>query len=277
MPMLDRPAMASRMRAGARTAGQARGSHELTPAHQEQGPRHDPPIGSGVASQHADRLPDRAVGGRLDRAGDGQPPVATTGDRPAETTAHPGTGRRGRSGHVAGPASRRTCRRVVPASGSSASLPGWPGRTRVMSASLRVSPLRRGRPGPPPGRPGTARKQGADAEGQGADRNPGQAPGTRRSRARPSIVGPGRGARRGLDARAGSRRPSAVVLGCPGALVHGQDNRYETGTDGGSPAVAASWPCAAHPVIEGFEEVEQATVEIDVPGHEAPRDAELVR
>jgi fatty acid desaturase len=31
-------------------AGQARGGYELTPAHQEQGPRHDPPIGAGVAS-----------------------------------------------------------------------------------------------------------------------------------------------------------------------------------------------------------------------------------
>ena len=51
-------------------ASQTNGSHELTAAHQEQGPGHDPPIGSGVASQHADRLPDWAVGGRLDRVGD---------------------------------------------------------------------------------------------------------------------------------------------------------------------------------------------------------------
>ena len=40
-------------------AGQACGRHQLAPAHQEQGSSHDPPIGSGVASQHANRLPDR--------------------------------------------------------------------------------------------------------------------------------------------------------------------------------------------------------------------------
>jgi hypothetical protein len=60
-------------------ASQTNGSHELTPAHQEQGPRHDPPIGSGVASQHADRLPDRAVGGRLDRVGDQPAPGGQDG------------------------------------------------------------------------------------------------------------------------------------------------------------------------------------------------------
>jgi hypothetical protein len=41
------------------------------------------------------------------------------------------------------------------------------------------------------------------------------------------------GCARGLDARARSRCPPAVVLGYLGALLaYGQDNRYGTGADG---------------------------------------------
>src|SRR5580704_15468300 len=61
-------------RYGDADAGQARdGEHDARghpEAGQEQGSGHDPPVGSGVAGHHADRRPDRVVGGRPDRAGD---------------------------------------------------------------------------------------------------------------------------------------------------------------------------------------------------------------
>jgi hypothetical protein len=54
----------------------------------------------------------------------------------------------------------------------------------------------------------------------------------------PARTGPGRtyrsgmGCARGLDARAGSRHPPAVMVDYLGALLaHGQDNRYGTGAD----------------------------------------------
>jgi hypothetical protein len=70
MPMLHKPATSSRIACGQPDPGQARGGHEVTPADQEQGAGHDPPVGSGVTRQYAHRLADRAVGGRLERAAD---------------------------------------------------------------------------------------------------------------------------------------------------------------------------------------------------------------
>jgi hypothetical protein len=158
--------------------------------------------------------------------------VARTGARPAEATAHPGTGWRGPSGHLARLASRRPCRRAAPASGSSASLPGWPGHTRVMSASRRGERAAPRAARATPGQTRYSAKAECRCGAPGCRPETGRAPGTPRSRARAHIAGPGRGAR-GLDARAGSLRPPAVMLGYPGALLaHGQDDRYETGTDG---------------------------------------------
>ena len=48
---------------------QARAGRDLTAAHQQQGRGHYPPVGSRVTSQHAHRLPHRAIRGRLKRAG----------------------------------------------------------------------------------------------------------------------------------------------------------------------------------------------------------------
>ena len=50
-------------------ASQARAGQDLTAAHQQQGRGHYPPVGSRVTSQHAHRLPHRAIRGRLKRAG----------------------------------------------------------------------------------------------------------------------------------------------------------------------------------------------------------------
>jgi hypothetical protein len=51
-------------------ASQARTGRDLTAAHRQQGRRHYPSVASRVTSQHAHRLPHRAVRGRLKRAGD---------------------------------------------------------------------------------------------------------------------------------------------------------------------------------------------------------------
>jgi hypothetical protein len=49
--------------------GQARAGGDLTAAHQQQGHGHYPPIGCRVTSQHAHRLPHRAIRGRLQHVG----------------------------------------------------------------------------------------------------------------------------------------------------------------------------------------------------------------
>jgi hypothetical protein len=52
--------------------------------------------------------------------------VIRTGDRPAETTAHPGTGPPERTSRAAALTSRLACRLAVSVAGSSVNLPSWP-------------------------------------------------------------------------------------------------------------------------------------------------------
>ena len=58
-------------------ASQACAGRDLTAAHQQQGRGHHPPVGSRLTSQHAHRLPHRAIRGRLNAP-------ATSHPRPAQ-------------------------------------------------------------------------------------------------------------------------------------------------------------------------------------------------
>jgi hypothetical protein len=76
--------------------GQTRAGRDLKAAHQEQGRRHDPPVGSRVTSQDADRVPHRAVRAGLQRAGD--QPARDQDSRPQHSRGcHPARNERGRA------------------------------------------------------------------------------------------------------------------------------------------------------------------------------------
>lgn len=80
---------------GSSNSGQTDGRHQVTRAHQEQGPGDDPPVGPGPAGHHAHRLADRAIGGGLQPVRDQPGPGEQNGGQPCRNHRPGGNGATG--------------------------------------------------------------------------------------------------------------------------------------------------------------------------------------